>query len=153
MRTILQDVVDTQSESRVEKRLFFLINQAQHRMFSSVDRECSKRLGISVTQAAALLFVAKNEGCLQKELAGALGLNKPAVTGLANRMEKDLIIRKPCEQDGRATRLHLSDRGRELLPTIFPLIQTMNEKIIDDFSEEEIETVVRFLNRLKSNFE
>lgn len=138
----------------MEKRLFFLINMAQHRMFSAIDRESSKRLGISVTQAAALLFIAKNEGALQKELASALGLNKPAVTGLANRMEKEaLIVRKPCEKDGRATRVFLTDKAAALLPTIFPLIEEMNQKISADFSEEELETVVRFLNRLKTTFE
>ncbi len=137
----------------MDKRLFFLMNMAQRRVFRFADSESEKHLGISVTHVAALLFIAKQEGCLQKELAQALGLNKPAVTGLADRMEKQgLITRKPCETDGRAARIHLSDKGRSILPAVSPLIEAMNQKLTAEFTEEEIEVVLRFLNKIMENF-
>ena len=137
----------------MDKRLFFLINMAQHRMFKYADTHCEKNLGISVTQTAALMFIAKNEGCLQKDLTQALGLNHSAVTGLIGRMLKnELVKRKACNQDGRATRLFLSETGREKLPDIFPLIQQVNEKLTEDFSEQEIDTVTRFLNKVMQDF-
>jgi len=137
----------------MDKRLFFLINMAQHRMFKFADTECEERLGISVTQAAALMFIAKNEGCLQKTLSKALGLNNSAVTGLVGRMNKNgLINRKPCAEDGRASRLFISALGQEKLPQIFPLVQTINEKLTEDFTEDEIDTVARFLNSVMNNF-
>jgi DNA-binding MarR family transcriptional regulator len=122
---------------------------AQHRMFKFADTHCEDRLGIPVTQAAALMFIAKNEGCLQKVLSQALGLNNSAVTGLVGRMLKNEIIeRKPCEEDGRASRLFLSEKGKSKLPEIFPLIQEVNEKLSEEFSEEELEIVSRFLNKV-----
>lgn len=138
----------------MDKRLFFLVNMAQHRMFKFADHHCEEQLGISVTQAAALMYIAKNEGCPQKALSKALGLNNPAVTGLVGRMSKnDLIIRKACEEDGRATRLFLSERGQTKLPEIFPLVHQINEKLTADFSEEDMEIVVRFLNKVMNDFE
>jgi len=137
----------------MDKRLFLLLNMAQHRLFRFMNSESERRLGISVTHVAALLFIAKNEGCRQKELAKELGLNKPAITGLANRMEKQgLINRKPCKQDGRATRIYLSDRSGNILPSVGPLIEEMNTKLASEFSEEEIEVVVRFLKSVKDTF-
>jgi DNA-binding MarR family transcriptional regulator len=122
---------------------------AQHRMFKFADTHCENRLGIPVTQAAALMFIAKNEGCLQKALSQALGLNNSAVTGLVGRMLKNEIIeRKPCEEDGRASRLFLSEKGKSKLPEIFPLIQEVNEKLSEEFSKEELEIVSRFLNKV-----
>ena len=138
----------------MEKRLFFLINMAQHRMFKFADSHCEDSLGISVTQAAAIMFVAKNEGGLQKTLSKALGLNNSAITGLVGRMVKNgLIIRKPCAEDGRASRLFLSDTGKQKLPDIFPLVQAINKQLTEDFTEEEIETVVRFLNKVMKDFD
>lgn len=137
----------------MEKRLFFLLNMAQHRMFKFADQGCEQQLGISVTQAAALLFIAKHEGCLQKDLSQALGLNNPAVTGLASRMEKKaLILRQSCTQDGRATRLFLTDAGKDKLPEVFPLLQKINDMLTADFTEDEITVVIRFLNKVMRTF-
>jgi len=138
----------------MDKRLFFLINMAQHRMFKFADTRCEDQLSISVTQAAALMYIAKNEGCLQKALSKALGLNNPAVTGLVGRMSKNnLIVRKACEEDGRASRLFLSELGQTKLPEIFPLVHQINEKLSAEFSEQEIDTVIRFLNQVMTDFQ
>lgn len=137
----------------MDKRLFFLINMAQHRVFNFAETESEKRVGLSVTQSTALMFIAKNEGCLQKALAEATGLHQSAVTGLIARMIKNgLIDRKPCSEDGRASRLYLSDKGHEKLPNIFPLIRELNEQLTHDFSAAEIDTVTRFLNKVIGNF-
>ncbi|KAF0811105.1 MarR family transcriptional regulator [Alcanivorax sp. S71-1-4] len=138
----------------MERRLFFLINMAQRKMFRYVDSECETQLGFSVTQVAAMLFIARNEGGLQKELGAALGLNKPAVTGLCSRMEQNgLIERRPCQQDGRASRLYLSPQGKAVLPKVMPLLTRMNAMLAADFSEQELDVVVRFLSRVMDNFE
>jgi len=138
----------------LEKRLFFLLNMAQHRAFKFADAYCEEQLGISVTQAAALMFIAKNEGCQQKVLSKALGLKNAAVTGLASRMKKNgLILRKPCEQDGRASLLYLSESGRAKLPQIFPLVQQINTSLLEDFSDAEMDVVYRFLNHVIHTFE
>ena len=137
----------------VDERLFFLLNMARHKVFQFADSHCEQRIGITVTQAAALMFIAKNEGCLQKELSKALSLNNSAVTGLAVRMERnDLIERKPCSEDGRASRVHLTKAGRDKLPEIFPLIQELNQRLTSDLSDSEFEVVSRFLNKVLNDF-
>lgn len=135
-------------------RIFFLLNMAQRSAFNFADSECEKHVGISVTQAGALLFIARNEGCLQKSLAIALGLNHPAAAGLAGRMIKNKLIEsKPYPKDGRASCLFLSKTGKRKLPKIFPLISNLNAKLTDNFSKDEIATVVRFLNETMQPFD
>ncbi len=137
----------------MERRLFFLINKAQHRLFSHVDAQTERALGISATQVAALLYVGKHEGCLQVELARALGLNKAAVSGLAGRMTRiGILERRPCDHDGRASRLYLTERGRTLLPAVSPLLQSLNEQLTEGFTDTEIDVVVRFLNHILNRF-
>ena len=137
----------------MDKRLFFLINKAQHRMFKYAEPQCEQRIGLSVTQATALMFIAKNEGCLQKDLATATGMNQSAVTGLIGRMENnDLIYKKACDEDARASRLFLTEKGREKLPDVFPLVKVLNQKLTEEFSSKEIDTIARFLNHVIDDF-
>ena len=64
----------------------------------------------------------------------------------------ELIERKPCELDGRATRLYLSEKGRDILPQIFPLSRELSDRMSEDFSEEEMEIVIRFFNQMLERF-
>ena len=122
-------------------------------MFKYAETQTEERLGTSVTQTAALMFIGKKEGCLQKELAKMLGLNHSAITGLVGRMIKNnLIYRQACQDDGRASRLFLTPQGKNKAPQIKPLIQELNTKLTNDFSDAEIDTVLRFLNNIVDNF-
>lgn len=137
----------------MDRRLFFLLNRAQHKMFNHVDQVCDERFAISVTQFGALMFIAKQPGAQAKDVAQALDLNKSAVTGLLKRMEKkQLLIRKGCELDARAMRLYSSELGLEKLEQVMPLLQQLNETLSEGFSEAEIDVVLRFLHRLLQRF-
>lgn len=135
------------SISQPDKRLFFLLNMARHHLFAYAEAQCLENIGITVTQAGAMLFIAKHAGCQQKALATALGLKKSAVTGLLNRMQQQqLIERHSCPNDARASNLFLSTIGKAKLPLIQPLIQQLNTQFLSEFSEQEITVIVRFLN-------
>lgn len=137
----------------MDKRLFFLLNRAQHKVFSHVDLVCDERFDISVTQCGVLMFIAKNPGCQAKQVAQAMGLNKSALSGLLNRMEKkQLIERKPCQHDARASLLYSSDKGLEKLALVKPLLAELSQALTEGFSEAEIEVILRFLNRLICRF-
>lgn len=137
----------------MDKRLFYLLNKARHRVYKVADKHCEKALDVSVTQLGALLVIAGNEGCQFKQVAESLSLNNSAITGLVGRMERrELLERRPCEQDGRSSRLHLTDLGRQKLDSARPLIQAMNERMTEGFSDEEVTVILRFLNRLVDEF-
>lgn len=137
----------------MDQRLFYLLNKARHRVYRVADKHCEDTLNVSVTQLGALMVVAGDEGCQLKELASSLNLNNSALTGLAGRMEaKGLIQRRPCEQDGRASRLFLTNSGRERIENARPLIAMLNGRMTEGFSDDEVTVVLRFLNRLVDEF-
>ena len=137
----------------MDKRLFFLLNMGQHKLYQHVDKRCEKEAGAPVAQVAALLFLVKRDGCLLKELGKALNLNNSAMTGLSNRLEANgLANKKPCSVDGRASRLYITAKGRDVLSASFPLMNEMNERIQAQFSPEELDVVARFLNHLIERF-
>ncbi len=137
----------------MDKRLFYLLNSARQRVYKYADQKAEESLGISVTQLGALMLIATNEGCLLKDLAHSLNLNNSALTGLAARMEHNgLIERRACEQDGRASRLYLTLLGRSKINSARPLISQLNAAMTEGFNEQEVQVILRFLNRLLNEF-
>lgn len=137
----------------MDRRLFFLMNMAQRKLFNYVDKACEDALEVSVTQLAALLYIVKHSGCLQKEVAKALALNKSALTGLIVRMERNgLVERLVSENDARGIKLYATPAGLQKTLDMMPFIDELNALFSDEFSEEEIETVLKFLNFVLKRF-
>ena len=59
--------------------------------------------------------------------------------------EAGLIRREPAPEDGRASRLYVSDKGRAVADQAKPLLGAMNAKLKAGFSEDELAVIVRFL--------
>lgn len=130
-----------------------MMTLAQGRLYKYADKHCEAELGVSVAQSGALFYVLANEGCLLRELAATLGLNNSAITGLSNRMESNgLVQKRACEHDGRASRIFLTDLGREKVKASKPLLKRLNAEICDGFSDEELDVVTRFLNEMTRRF-
>ncbi len=137
----------------MDKRLFFLMNMAQKKLFRFMDQACEKELEASMTQMAALMVIASKHDCQQKDVAQTLELNKSAITGLVSRMEKNgLLTRTPSTDDARAVVLIVTSEGNEKLQQLKPMIATMNDIFSDEFSEEEMLTILRFLNFIMARF-
>lgn len=137
----------------MDKRLFFLLNMAQRKLFHHVDKVCEEQLQAPVTQLAALMFVCKQAGCQQKDLARALALNKSAVTTLVRRMEKNTLLeRRSSDQDGRASQLFPTPEGVAKVMELGPYIDELNQGFAEHFSDEEITTVLKFLNFIIKRF-
>ncbi len=133
----------------MEKRLFFLINKARHKIFSYGERLYEKELGVPLTQVIALFVLEKNNGCLAKDLCEPLMIKKSAISGLTDRMEKNgLITRQQDDYDKRAIRLFITKAGQECIKNAKPLLQKQNEKISASFNEDELAIVQRFLNHV-----
>lgn len=132
-----------------DRRIFFLMHRAQRKLQKMANKIFIESLGVSSAQTAALFFLMDNDGCLLKDLSAGLELNNSAITGLVNRMEKaGLITKEQCPDDGRAFRIFLTQPAKALVPRALSLMGESNRMLARNFSEEEIDTVVRFLNAI-----
>lgn len=133
----------------MDKRFLYLMNQAHKNLFKVADENARRATGISATQMTALFYLMENDGCLLKELAQGLHMNNSAVSGLADRMEKQgLLTRKANSRDGRSFKIFLTDKAKLLLPDSFKMLKAFNNTITSDFSHEEQEVILRFLHHL-----
>tara|TARA_R100001440_G_scaffold26791_4_gene43841 strand:+ start:36132 stop:36557 length:426 start_codon:yes stop_codon:yes gene_type:complete len=138
---------------QMDQRLFYLLNIARHKVYKYADQQSEDALGVSVTQLGALMLIDQDDGCLLKDVAKRLHLNNSALTGLATRMvQNGLVERRACDKDGRASRLHLTELGRSKIEEAKPLITQLNAVLKEGFSEDEVQVILRFLNRLVTAF-
>lgn len=135
----------------MKPRLFHLVAQARQNLFRSADQVFSAELEVSGTQVVALFAIQSQEGCQLKDLTAQLQLKNSAITGLVGRMEDNgLIRRQPCEQDGRSTRLYLTDKGRAVVAQAQPVLARVNAQLTKGFTHDELAVVARFLQHAAS---
>jgi DNA-binding MarR family transcriptional regulator len=128
------------------RRLFWLLARAQRRTAARADAGLAD-LGLTATQAGALFCIGE-DGLLVGELAEALDLAQSAASGLASRLEEAGLARRETDaRDGRAARLVLTPLGRRRREEAAKRTQQANAALLAGFSEQEIDVVVRWLQR------
>jgi DNA-binding MarR family transcriptional regulator len=131
----------------MDKRLFFILNRARHRINKYINIRLIDNFQITSVQAAAILFLERNPHSFLKDLGKGLDMNNSAVTTLVERLEKnDLIIKKKSKTDKRASIIYLTEKGENTAEKIKPFIKEFNKIFENNFSEDEINTVMKFFN-------
>lgn len=136
-------------------RLFLLLHSAQRRLavWAASEQERSARAAGTAPTAAqgGVLFVLlKRDGATMGELAQALDLVPSAVSGLVQRMESlGWVQRSPCERDARTQRVWLQPAGSAQLPALRQALARVNAQLTQGFSDDEMQTVVRWLQHVQ----
>ncbi len=134
-------------------RLFHLMSLAQHRLLRHADAAFNEALGISMTQLGALFVLEKTPGAPARQVGETLGINKSAVTMLADRMEHaGLVRRAPSDEDRRAVRLFATPAGLAKAAAARPILARLTRKLTQPFDEDEMAVVARFLESIIERF-
>jgi len=108
--------------------------------------EAKSQAGVFGAQAQALLKIAELDGCKISELSHHLELGKSGLTTLVDRLEKqDLVIRESDPDDARATILRLTNKGVRTHGSVLKMVDQLDSRLIDGFSENEIKIIDKFL--------
>lgn len=126
------------------------------RAHATLTRELSARLltdhGLSITDYQCLLALAHAEdGAMRRvDLAEQLLLTPSGVTRLLDGLERDGWVTKgSCSTDARVTYAVLTEEGRERLESAGRShVAQVRELIENQFSAQELETLVDLLGRL-----
>ena len=81
-----------------------------------------------------------------------LGITSATVTFLVDGLQKDgLVDRLTNEADRRSVHVELTDKGLELCERLIPAMAHMAAGLVDGFTMEEKETLLRLLMRFRQN--
>lgn len=106
--------------------------------------------GITIVQSWVLLFLSAQDGSSLKDIAGAIQLDSPVVTGLVDRLEKEgLVVRKEDPEDRRSLKISLTPRGREVVEEVVPAVVEYNQRIRSIIPENDAHAFERALEALE----
>ncbi len=136
-----------------DRRLIFLLNAGQRRVQRWIESKMAAKGGLTAAQSGVLFYLGDKDGVLIGEAADALDLAPSAMTGLIDRMTRaELVERRADPKDGRAMRLHLTDRGRDARQAAKSGLDGINAHLTDGFTDAEIAVVARWLASLQTKF-
>lgn len=130
-----------------------LINRISRLSQQWVDRRL-KKFGIAAA-AVPVLAILKTEGvCTQRDLASRIGIEQPTMALLLKRMERDgLIERNPNPEDARSAHVSLTERSTLALPAAKQEMKKGYDLITANFSERDLATLTRLLERYLASVE
>nr|WP_294527836.1 MarR family transcriptional regulator [uncultured Blautia sp.] len=143
---------EKQNQQKSMQALFFEINRKYVGKCFCKMRE----LEIHPSQIPILAILGKNRNneYSQKEIAQILGVKPPTVTVSIQRLEKmGMVCRKQDEHDRRITRIHLTDKGNEVIQKGLATMHETEKYLFSNFSETELCLMRRFFNQLLENID
>ncbi len=136
-----------------DRRLIFLLNAGHRRVQRWIEVKMAAKGGLTAAQSGVLFYLGDRDGVLIGEAAEALDLAPSAMTGLIDRMTRaELVERRADPKDGRAMRLHLTDKGRAAREEAKAGLQGIKAQLTEGFTDEEIDVVARWLASLQTKF-
>lgn len=122
--------------------------------YTEVNFRRLRDLGVHPGQLPFLNAISRQEGISQRELAERLHVKPPTVAVTVKRLEKaEVICRKPDPNDMRISRIYLTEKGAGLSRQIEVVVQANEEALSAGFSEEELEQVKNFFDRMMQNLD
>ena len=137
------------SKEAKSPRFVFLVNQAHRKLQRWTETRPGTWEGISTAQVGLLFLLASRNQATIGEIAQALQVAPAATTNLSKRMEASGLIQRIADHDdGRVTRLRLTQFGEDASAQSREMLKELNKRISDGFSSEELATVARWLSHV-----
>ncbi|MHA7924030.1 MarR family transcriptional regulator [Marinobacter maroccanus] len=132
----------------------FAVARVTRRWRKMLD-ERLKDLGVTQARWSTMVYLEKGgEGLTQRELASLMAIENPTLVRLLDSLEQQgLIERRPCPNDRRARRLHLTNAGRAFMDDLSERAEVLREEMLEGISDEEIECTVKVFHKILENAE
>ena len=114
-------------------------------------REAIASHGLTHGQFFLLVAIMEAEGLLPSELAERTAQDRPTITGLLDRLEKESWVERRADpRDRRALRIYLGIRGKASRKELLTLFEETNQQFLDRLSPAEWAQMQSFLVRLEA---
>jgi DNA-binding MarR family transcriptional regulator len=136
-----------QSEERAELlRELISANRAYQSAVEKMDEAFCRLLGVNRTDGRCLDVIDQRPGLTAGELATAVGLSRGAVTTALDRLEQRGFVRRTRDSgDRRRVTVELTDEANRLAWEAYGPLGEMGGPLIETMSDENLETLIRFL--------
>lgn len=116
---------------------------------SNIDKDMT---GI---QAGIIAYIDRSKGrreVFQKDIEEEFNIRRSTATGILNTLEKkSMIKREPVTYDKRLKKLILTEKSYSLCEKIYNLLETDEERLINNLTDEEIEFFFKIIAKMMKN--
>ena len=140
-------------------KLGFDIGRIKHIISRKMDAAIINTISdnLTVSQAYVIDFISmagKDKDIFQKDLEKHFDLKRSSISLMLNNMEKnDLIQRVPVAEDARLKKIILTEKALLLNKNISNAIDSIENKLSDSLTLEEINTFYKVLDKIRNNLE
>lgn len=118
---------------------------------NNFDRKVTD-LNVTRSQWAMIAVVARYPGSTQRTIAEYLEMSEASAGRLIDRLCADgLLERRDRRDDRRARAVYLTDAAKPLLDKLGKIADESEQRMFGGFSEEEIEQLLDYMNRIYEN--
>lgn len=113
-----------------------------------------KQRGIDMTREQLILlkFLKDKDGRMQNELAVITERDKASLTRLVRTLErKALVERRSDDKDRRVNRIYLTQKGRQTMEEVVPVLREMIAAVQKDISSDEIAVFIATIKKVQQN--
>lgn len=140
----MTEKINSQAVASLEKELRYISH-----LIKQKGREILSNYTITPPQFVALQWLHEYGDMTIGELSTKMYLAFSTTTDLVDRMEKnELVQRVRDEQDRRVVRIHLLAEGERVIQEVIKKRQQYLEEILNDFNEQEIDDLLKNLQKL-----
>jgi DNA-binding MarR family transcriptional regulator len=133
----------------LEHFLPYRLSVLSNRVSSAIARQYSARFGLTIPEWRTMAVLGGTPGLSAREVAQRTAMDKVQVSrAVASLMRKKRVERATDENDGRVTRLALTDKGRAIYDEIAPLALHLEDMFLSALSAEERMTLDRLMTKL-----
>lgn len=119
---------------RIEKNIRYINGIIKHK-----GREILKNYCITTPQFIALQWLLEDGDLTIGELSNKINLAFSTTTDLVDRMEKNVLVeRKRDTKDRRVVRIHLLEKGREIIQEVIEKRQVYLAEVLKEMSSKEV---------------
>jgi DNA-binding MarR family transcriptional regulator len=134
--------------SYLEGTIGYAIRRAQIAVFDDIFRAFGERR-ITTAEFSVLAIVADNPGINQADLALALGVERPRMVPIINRLEENgLASRVGDGRDRRTRRIHLTQSGRKLLEVLKTRFVEHQKRMLSRLGVDSADRILSDLRKL-----
>ena len=124
------------------------------RGFARLSEARLKPLGFGLGHLPVLVALRDGRASTQRDLARFARIEQPPMAQMLARMERDgLICRAPDPDDGRSSRITLTEAAEARLPDAIAVLFQGNQEVLRGFSDAETGLLVDLLTRLIANLD
>ena len=128
-----------------------------YRITGQLNRNLRRRLrrsGINIARWRVLAVLKDNGRMNMGQIADRTIIEQPTVSRIVDQLEREgLAFREICDEDSRFVQVMLTQAGEEAFREIYPTASRNQEQALQGFTQQEIKTLISFLERIQNNIE